>query len=63
MKSVLGMIVVFIGLYIILYSDIFGFFAQKGIIIFAGITVIASLLAAIFAFGLPFKKKKGKNHE
>lgn len=63
MKSVLGMIVVFIGLYIIIYSDIFGFFAQKWVIIFAGTTVVASLIAAIFAFGLPFTHKKGGSNE
>lgn len=59
MKSVLGMIVVFIGLYIIIYSDIFGLFAQKWFIIFAGISVVASLGVAALMFGLPFKKKKG----
>ncbi len=63
MKSVLGMIVVFIGLYIILSSDILSFFAQKWFMIFAVVAVIASLLAALFVFGLPFMKKKGENHE
>ncbi len=59
MKSVLGMIVVFIGLYIIIYSDILSFFAQKWFLVFAGVCVIASLAAAAIMLGLPFKKKKG----
>lgn len=59
MKSVLSMIVVFIGLYIIIYSDIFGLFAQKWFLIFAGVSVIASLTAAAVMLGLPFQKKKG----
>ena len=56
MKSVVGMIVVFIGLYIIAYSDIMGFFAQKTIYYTVfGCVCIALAMAAAF-LGTPFTK-------
>ena len=56
MKSVVGMIVVFIGLYIIAYSDIMGFFAQKTLYYTAlGCVCIALEMAAAF-LGTPFTK-------
>lgn len=59
MKSVLGMIVVFIGVYIVVYFDIFGFFAQKWVLIFSLTAVVVSLLAALVVFGTPFTRKRG----
>ncbi len=59
MKSVLGMIVVFIGLYIVIYSDILGFFAQKWVLAFSVSLAIFMLIVAVVVLGLPFSKKKG----
>ena len=59
MKSVIGMIVVFIGLYIVIYFDIFGFFAQKWFLYLSGTMVVISLLAALIVFGSPFTRKRG----
>lgn len=59
MKSVFGMIVVFIGVYIVVYFDIFGFFAQKWFFIFSICSVMVSLVAALIMLGSPFKRKRG----
>ena len=52
MKSVVGMIVVFIGLYIIAYSDIMGFFAQKTLYY----TALGCVCIAAAFLGTPFTK-------
>jgi hypothetical protein len=63
MKSVIGMIVVFVGVGIILYLDVFSLFAQSWMFSISLIWVAIMLLIAVFTFGLPLKKKKGGNHE
>ena len=63
MKSVLGMIVVFIGLYIVVYFDIFGFFAQKWFLIFSGAAAVIMLCIALAVLGAPFNRKRGGNDE
>lgn len=62
MKSVISMIVVFIGLYIVIYNDIMSFFAQKWFLLFAGIFAITMLIIAIIVLGSPFKIKKRGDH-
>ncbi|MCM1323638.1 MAG: hypothetical protein NC218_05710 [Acetobacter sp.] len=59
MKSVFSMIVVFIGVYIVIYFDIFGFFAQKWFLIVAFSAAVTMLLVALVVLGSPFKKKGG----
>ena len=63
MKSVLGMIVVLIGLYIVIYFDIFGFFAQKWFLIVSISAAAIMLGIAAAVFGLPFKRKRGGKDE
>lgn len=63
MKSVFGMIVVFIGLYIVIYFDIFGFFAQKWFLILSGSTVIIMLGVTFVTLGSPFHRKRGGKNE
>lgn len=59
MKSVFSMIVVFILVYIVIYFDIFGFFAQKWFLIFSICSVVLMLITALVMLGSPFKKKGG----
>lgn len=59
MKSVLGMIMVFIGLYIVIYFDIFGFFAQKWFFIISICSVVIMLITALVVLGVPLKRKRG----
>lgn len=59
MKSVFGMILVFIGVYIVIYFDIFGFFAQKWVFIFSISSVVVMLIIALFLLGSPLKRKRG----
>ncbi len=61
MKSIIGMIVVFIGLYIILYYDIFGFFAQSWVFYFSIILAIVMTLIAFVLLKHLEKVKGGKN--
>ncbi len=56
MKSVAGMIVVFIGLYFIAYSDVIGFFAHKTLLYIALGLCVFMLLAAAAFLGTPFSK-------
>ncbi len=56
MKSVMSMIVVFIGLYVIAYNDIMGFFAHKTFFYIAAGLAIGMLLAAAAVLGTPFSK-------
>lgn len=63
MKSVAGMIIVFIGLYIIVYSDVFGFFAKSSMTIFAISSVVVMLILAVFLLGLPRIGKRGGDND
>ena len=67
MKSVVGMIVVFIGLYIIAYSDVIGFFAHKTFHYVAIGSVCISLALAAAFFGTPISKplfkRRGDNND
>lgn len=63
MKSVAGMFIVFIGLYIIVYSDVFSFFAQSSVTIFAISSAIAMLILALFVLGLPRIRKRGDSND
>ncbi len=63
MKSVIGMIVVFIGVYIVVYYDIFGFFAQKWFFIFSMCSIAVTLLIAAVTLGLPFNRKRGGQND
>lgn len=63
MKSVIGMIVVFIGVGIILYLDVFNLFAQSWMFISSLVLVAIMLLIAVFVLGLPLKKNKGGKHD
>lgn len=62
MKSVASMIVVFIGLYIIIYSDVFSFFAQTSVTLLAIFSIIALLVLAVFVLGTPKIKKGGESN-
>jgi len=57
MKSVIGMFVIFMGLYIILVNDMLSFFAQKSVFIFAVGAIITMLIVALIVLGLPVSKK------
>lgn len=59
MKSVLGMILVFIGVYIVIYFDIFGFFAQKWFLIFSLSSIVIMLIIALIVLGSPLKRERG----
>jgi len=62
MKSVIGTIIIFIGVYVIVTSDILSFFAQKSFTVFAIGSVVTMLIIAFIVLGLP-KKTKGGHHE
>ena len=57
MKSVIGMFVIFMGLYIVLVNDMLSFFAQKSVFIFAVGAIITMLIVALIVLGLPVSKK------
>lgn len=61
MKSILGTIIIFLGLYIILYFDIFGFFAQSWMFYIALGLVLFMLVLAFVVLRKPLKKKGGQN--
>ena len=61
MKSIFGTIIIFIGLYIMLYFDIFGFFAQSWVLVSAVGLVLFMLILAVFVIGIPKKEKGGQN--
>lgn len=63
MKSVAGMILVFIGLYIILYGDVFSFFAQSSVTYFAIGSIFILLILALFVLGLPKIKNGGGSND
>lgn len=57
MKSVFGTIVVFLGISVILYCNIFSLFAQSWMFTFSLVLAATMLLVAVFVLGLPSKKK------
>lgn len=64
MKSVIGMFVIFMGLYIVLVNDMLSFFAQKSVFIFAVGAIITMLIVALIVLGLPVSKKNpGENDD
>lgn len=63
MKSVIGTVVAFIGVYIIIENGILSFFAQKPVIIIALGLVFLMLIIAAAVLGIPHKKKGGGGHE
>lgn len=63
MKSVAGMIIVFIGLYIILYGDVFSFFASSSMTFFAIGAIVVMLLLALFVLGFPKIRKRGDSND
>lgn len=63
MKSVIGTIIVFIGLYVVITSDILSFFASDSVFIFAIGAIAVMLIVAVLVLGLPFSKKKGGHHD
>lgn len=63
MKSVIGIIIVFIVLYIILTNGVFDFFAHDAVFIFAVSAVVAMLIISVIVLGIPTFKKRGKNHD
>lgn len=65
MKSVIGMFIIAIGLGIIAYSDILGFFAQKNVLLFLSALAGGMLILAAFLLGTPFKNKskRGDSHD
>ncbi len=62
MRSVIGTIIIFIGIYVVMANDILSFFAQKSTLIFAVCAVIFMLIIAMLVLGLPHKKG-GENHD
>lgn len=62
MKSVMGTIIIFIGLSIIIYSGILGFLAQESVFIFAVSAIVVMLIIAVVVLGSPFKKR-GDYHD
>lgn len=61
MKSVICMIGIFLGIYIILYYDIFSFFAQSWFLTASIVLSIIMVLIALFIYSP--QKKKGDNNE
>ena len=61
MKYIIGMIVVFLGLYIILYYDVFGLFAHSWIFSFSIILACLMTLIAFILIKYLEKTKGGKN--
>ena len=61
MKSVIGMFVIFFGIYIVIANDMLSFFAQKSVFIFAVFAIIVMMIVAVFVLGLPKIQIKGGN--
>jgi len=59
MKSVIGMFIIFVGLYIVIVNDMLGFFAQKSFLMFAVSAIVVMMVVAFFVLGLPKKMKGG----
>jgi amino acid transporter len=63
MKSVVGTIIIFIGLYILMMTGVFNFLAQDFIFPVIMGVIIALLIVAVFVLGVPKKIKKGEHHD
>lgn len=63
MKSVVGTIIIFIGLYILMMTGVFNFLAQDFIFPVIMGVIIALLIVAVFVLGVPKKNKKGEHHD
>lgn len=63
MKSVIGMFIVFIGLYIVIVNDMLSFFAQKSVFVFAVSAIIVMLIIAVYVLGLPKIQLKGGHQD
>ena len=62
MKSVFGTIMIFIGLYIIVYNDWLSFLAQENVLNFAiGLTVFMLIVAVIVLSYVAIKQKGGRH--
>ena len=62
MKSCLGMFVIFLGTYIILYYDIFSFLLQP-FMFKISLIIVGSMLAIVVTSLLILAKKRGDNDE
>ena len=60
MKYIIGMIVVFVGLYIILYYDVFGLFAHSWVFNLSIILAVTMTLTAVILLKYLEKTKGGK---
>jgi len=63
MKSVIGMFIIFVGLYIVIVNDMLSFFAQKSFLIFAVLAICVMMVVALFVLGLPKKTKGGHQND
>ena len=63
MRSVIGTIIIFIGIYVVVANDILSFFTRKSTLIFAVCAVIFMLIIAVLVLGFPRMKKGGENHD
>ena len=63
MKSVIGTIIIFIGLYILGMTGVFNFFAQDFILPILSGVIVALLIVAVLILGVPNRNKKGENHD
>ncbi|MBR1374329.1 hypothetical protein IJ556_07785 [bacterium] len=63
MKSVIGTIVIFIGIYVIVRNDILAFFAQDSFFIFALCSIVIMLIVAVTVLGLPKFGKRGEHDD
>lgn len=59
MKSVIGMFIIFIGLYIVIVNDMLSFFAQKSFFVFAVLAIVVMMVVALCVLGLPKIQPKG----
>lgn len=63
MKSYFGMLMVFLGMYIIFYYDILGFFAKPSMFWFALILASSTLVIGVASLFILAKKRGGNNEE
>ena len=63
MKSVIGTIIIFIGLYILVVSGVFSFLSQDFIFpIIVGVIALL-LFITVYFLGVPYLAKKGEKHD
>ena len=63
MKSIIGTIIIFIGLYILVITGVFDFLSQDFIFPIILAVIAALLVAAVVILGVPSRTKKGENHD